>query len=264
MTSWKEIDDCVKRWIAEAGERIRKSFSHSLSIQTKSNPNDLVTNMDKETEQFLIQNIRSHFPDHLILGEEGHGDRVNSMDGIVWIIDPIDGTMNFIHQQRNFAISIGIYENGVGRLGYVYDVTHDELYFAEKGKGAYMNDVQLPVLTEVPLEQSILAINATWLVKNTYFDPGKLAALALSVRGTRSSGSAALELAYVASGRFDSYITMRLSPWDFAAGKILVEEVGGIVTNLHGEPLDMLATNSVFASVPRLHSHISDEFLREK
>ncbi|PAQ14503.1 inositol monophosphatase [Bacillaceae bacterium SAOS 7] len=261
MANWTEIDRYAKQWIADAGKSIRDSFMHSLSIQTKSNPNDLVTNMDKETEKYFISNIRRTYPDHGILGEEGHGDQLHSLDGIVWIIDPIDGTMNFIHQQRNFVISIGIYENDVGRLGYIYDVTHDELYFAEKGKGAYMNEVKLPPLKQVPIHQALIAVNATWLVKNAYFDQHKLASLATTVRGTRSYGSAALELAYVASGRIDSYLTMRLSPWDFAAGKIIVEEVGGVVTTLLGEELDMLSVNSVFAGEISLHSDILDQFL---
>ncbi|WP_203362183.1 inositol monophosphatase family protein [Bacillus sp. REN10] len=261
MANWTEIDRYAKSWITEAGKSIRASFKQSLNIQTKSNPNDLVTNMDKEIEKYFISNIRSTYPDHSILGEEGNGDQLSSLNGIVWIIDPIDGTMNFIHQQRNFVISIGIYEDGVGRLGYIYDVTHDELYFAEKGKGAYMNEVRLPPLEKFPVHQSLIAVNATWLVKNAYFDQRKLAALAMAVRGTRSYGSAALELAYVASGRLNSYLTMRLSPWDFAAGKIIVEEVGGVVTTLLGEELDMLSVNSVFAGEATLHSEILGKFL---
>ncbi|KMY53494.1 inositol monophosphatase [Bacillus sp. FJAT-27231] len=264
MANWTEIDQQVKTWIMEAGASIRESFKHSLSIHTKSNPNDLVTNIDEETERFFISNIRAAYPGHSILGEEGQGDDLTSLKGIVWMIDPIDGTMNFVHQQRHFAISIGIYENGVGRLGYVYDVTHDELYYAERGKGAYMNGVRLPSLTEVRLEKALVAVNATWLVKNKYFDEKKLVDLAIRARGTRSYGSAAIELAYVASGRLDCYLSMRLSPWDFAAGKILVEEVGGIMTNLAGEELDLLKTNSIFAGAPVLHGQILNDFLVRK
>ncbi|WP_100330780.1 inositol monophosphatase family protein [Bacillus xiapuensis] len=264
MVNWTEIDRDAKRWIAEAGEVIRRSFSHSLSIQTKSNPNDLVTNMDKETERYFIASIRRKYPDHFILGEEGNGDQVTSLEGIVWIIDPIDGTMNFIHQQRHFAISVGIYENGEARLGYIYDVTRDELYFAERGKGAFMNGVQLQPLKEMPLEKALIAVNATWLVKNAYFDQSKLVSLATSVRGTRSYGSAALELAYVASGRLNGYLTMRLAPWDFGAGKILVEEAGGVITTLTGAPLDLLQINSIFAAPPALHAKILDQFLLDR
>ncbi len=130
----------AQNWVKEAGDKIRSSFDKTLDIQTKSNPNDLVTNIDKEIEQFFIKKIREIYPNHKIMGEEGFGDRSIKHEGVVWLIDPIDGTMNFIHQQRNFAISLGIYENGLGKIGLVYDVVHDELYHAFRGEGAYMNE----------------------------------------------------------------------------------------------------------------------------
>ncbi len=114
------------------------SMKKALIIETKSNAADLVTNMDREIEQFLIGKIKETFPHHHILGEEGYGDEVTSSDGVVWLIDPIDGTMNFVHQKRNFAISIGIYENGIGKIGLIYDPVHDELYHALKGAGAFL------------------------------------------------------------------------------------------------------------------------------
>jgi myo-inositol-1(or 4)-monophosphatase len=258
---WSIIDTHAKEWIKEAGEKIRNSFSTELMIHTKSSPDDLVTNMDREIENFFIEKITSTYPDHKILGEEGVGDKVTSLDGILWIIDPIDGTMNFVHQQRNFAISIGIYENGVGRVGLIYDVVSNELYHAQKGKGAYFNDVELPKLNSVKLEEAIIGMNATWVTENKRINPAKLSPLIKKVRGTRSYGSAAIELAFVASGRLDAYITMRLSPWDFAAGLILIEEVGGVVTTIKGEPLSLLEQNSVFASNVSFHKEIIEEYI---
>lgn len=262
MTNWAEIDREVKCWIQEAGALIRESFHHSLSIQSKSNPNDLVTNMDKETERFFIENIRTNYPAHAILGEEGQGDHVQSLNGIIWIIDPIDGTMNFVHQQRNFAISIGIYENGKGMLGYIYDIVHDELYHARHGEGAWMNDVPLEKLKPVPVKKAIVGISSTWLINNRHFDQNKLIALVNEVRGTRSYGSAALELAYVASGRLSAYITMRNAPWDFAGGKIIVEEAGGVVSKLDGSDVNMLTINPLLASAPGLHEQIVTGYLK--
>jgi myo-inositol-1(or 4)-monophosphatase len=258
---WSEIDKNAKKWTKEAGERIRNSFNKELLIHTKTSPDDLVTNIDRETEQFFIETIRKEYPEHQILGEEGLGDELEKLDGTVWIIDPIDGTMNFVHQQRNFAISVAVYENGIGKIGLIYDVVHDELYHAMTGQGAYLNDLKLPQLEEVAVEQAIIALNATWITENKRVDPTILAPLVKRVRGTRSYGSAALEMAYVATGRIDAYITMRLSPWDFAAGLIIVNEVGGKVTNLHGEPLNLLAQNTVFVSKPGLHEVISTEYL---
>jgi myo-inositol-1(or 4)-monophosphatase len=258
---WSTIDTYAKKWIKEAGEKIRHSFSTELMIHTKSSPDDLVTNMDHEIEKFFIQKVTSIFPDHRILGEEGVGDKVTSLDGILWIIDPIDGTMNFVHQQRNFAISVGIYENGVGRVGLIYDVVSDELYHAQKGQGAHFNDVRLPRLKPVKLEESVIGMNATWVTENRRINPAILSPLIKKVRGTRSYGSAAIEMAYVASGRLDAYITMRLSPWDFAAGLILIEEVGGKVTTIKGEPLDLLGQNSVFASNSSFHNEVVETYI---
>ena len=136
----------------------------------------------------------------------------------MWILDPIDGTMNFIHQQRDFAISLGIYENGIGTIGLVYDVVHDELYHALKGSGAYMNEIKLPELENAEVDKAILSLNATWLLENDRIDHNLLIPLAKDVRGIRSYGSAALEMVFVASGRLDAYISLRLAPWDFACG----------------------------------------------
>ncbi|MFB6497597.1 inositol monophosphatase family protein [Bacillus haynesii] len=261
MTNWKEIDRLAKSWVKEAGQRIKQLMKEKMTIETKSNPNDLVTNIDKETERFFIEKIQSVFPDHHILGEEGQGDKLTSLDGVVWIIDPIDGTMNFIHQKRNFAISIGIFENGKGKIGLIYDVTHDELYHAFQGEGAYMNDTKLGKMKEVPLEESILAINATWITENRRIDPSVLSPLVKRVRGTRSYGSAALELAYVAAGRMDVYVTMRLAPWDYAAGCILLDEVGGTYTTIDGKPLNFLENHSIVAGNPAAHRAIFNEYL---
>src|SRR3954449_707948 len=126
MTNWIEIDKKVKEWVNEAGQLIKNSFSKTLDIQTKSNQNDLVTEIDKNTERFFINKIRETYPEHKIIGEEGYGDSLKTTEGIIWIIDPIDGTLNFVHMQRNFAISIGIYENGVGQIAIIYDVVRDE------------------------------------------------------------------------------------------------------------------------------------------
>jgi myo-inositol-1(or 4)-monophosphatase len=260
---WEFIDLQAKRWVMEAGDKIRDSFTKTLNIQTKSNPNDLVTNIDKEIEQFFINKIRNAFQSHRILGEEGFGDEVSNLDGIVWIIDPIDGTMNFIHQQRNFAISLAVYENGIGKIGLIYDVAHGELYHAINGKGAFMNDAQLPRLSKSTVKESIIALNATWVMENHRIDHNLLLPLVREARGTRSYGTAALEMVFVATGRVDAYISMRLSPWDVAAGAVIIGELGGVVTNLRGEKLDILSKDSLLAAKPGLHQTIISDYLKE-
>jgi myo-inositol-1(or 4)-monophosphatase len=260
---WENIDLLAKQWVKEAGDKIRDSFTKTLNIQTKSNPNDLVTNIDKEIEQFFINKIRNTFQNHRILGEEGFGDEVNNLDGVVWIIDPIDGTMNFIHQQRNFAISLAVYENGIGKIGLIYDVAHGELYHAISGKGAFMNDSKLPSLSKSTVKESIIALNATWVMENHRIDHNLLIPLVKEARGTRSYGTAALEMVFVATGRVDAYISMRLSPWDVAAGAVIIGELGGVVTNLRGEKLDFLSKDSLLAAKPGLHQTIINDYLKK-
>lgn len=260
---WEGIYANAKEWVNEAGDKIRLSFDKTLNIQTKTNPNDLVTNIDKETERFFINKIRSVYPDHRIMGEEGFGDDFTTLEGIVWIIDPIDGTMNFIHQQRNFAISLGVYENGVGKIGIIYDVVHDELYHAFQGKGAFLNEKPLPLLKETTVQESIIAVNATWVMENNRIDHNLIIPLVRDARGTRSYGTAALEMVFVATGRVDAYLSMRLSPWDVAGGSVIVEELGGIVTNLRGEKLDFLSKDSLFVAKPGLHQTILRKYLKD-
>lgn len=260
---WVEIDSYAKKWVEEAGERIKKSFTAPLDIQAKSNPNDLVTNIDKATEKFFIEKIKHQFPTHRILGEEGFGDKLSDLEGIIWIIDPIDGTTNFIHQHRNFAISIGIYENGIGKIGLIYDVINNELFHAIKGEGAFLNGKPLVNLDKARVSEAVIGLNASWVIANRRIDPTILRELVRDVRGTRSYGSAAIEIASVVCGRLDAYLNLRLSPWDIAAGLVLLEEVGGVASNLRGEPLDLLQQNTVFVSKPGLYEDVMRDYLLE-
>ena len=253
----------ARAWVLEAGQEIRESMFKPMHIDTKSNPNDLVTTIDKETEIYFANKVKESYPTHLLFGEEGYGDDITSLDGIVWIVDPIDGTMNFVHQKRNFAISIGIYQDGVGEIGIIYDVMADVLYYAKKGMGAYKNDVQLqPLLPSVKLDESIIGMNHFWLCKNGLVDEKVMAEFVKTVRGTRSMGSAALEQAYVAEGVLDSYMAMNLAPWDIAAGKIIVEEVGGQVSDRDGEEINMLEKSSLVTGNQAIQQTIIHNYLK--
>lgn len=260
----QKLDRDAKNLLKEAGSRIRTSFSSELSIETKEDANDLVTNIDKEIEQFFIKHIKSNYPDHLILGEEGFGDKLSTLSGVIWMLDPIDGTMNFIHQKRNFAISLGIYKDGIGVLGYIYDVVLDELYSAQKGHGAYLNDERIPSLEPTSIQEAVIGMNASWVVPNGHIEHEGLIQLVKSVRGIRSYGSAALELAYVATGRIDAYMSMRLSPWDIAGGMIIAAEVGAVSTNLKGEHLKLLGQDTFLVARKGLHDQILNTYIRLK
>lgn len=256
------IEKHMKTWTLEAAQLLKDSFQSTLTITYKSHIADLVTDMDKSIEKFFINKIQQTFPDHKVLGEEGLGDEIKgNSNGVIWIIDPIDGTTNFIHQQANFAISIGVYEDGIGKLGLIYDVEGSNLYFAKDGEGAYLNDKKLPKLEEGTLSESVVGVNATWAGPNRRINHEHVQQIIRKSRGTRSYGSAAIELAYVASGRLDAYMTLRLSPWDFAAGLILLNEVGGIVSRTDGEPVQLLEQNSILAAKPGLYKEILDHLL---
>lgn len=256
------IHEYTMEMIQEAATRIRQSFTEKMEIETKANANDLVTNIDKETEQFIVEKIQAYDASHRIFGEEGMSEeQFADLKGVVWIVDPIDGTMNFIRQQRNFTISIAIYEDGIGKLGYIYDVVRDELYYAIAGQGAYVNEKRIQPLESIELNKAIIGINASWVAKNNRLNTEKIAKLIHTVRGTRSYGSATIEMMYVATGRLESYMSMRLSPWDIAAGAVIAHEVGAKCTTLKGEPMNLLAQDTFIIANPSIHEQLISEYI---
>ncbi|MBC2109656.1 inositol monophosphatase family protein [Listeria innocua] len=253
----EKIDYLARLWIMEAAAKIKQSFKETLDIDIKSGRNDLVTNMDKETEAFFVKQIKDHFPNHRLFGEEGMSDDVTDLNGIVWILDPIDGTLNFVEQQRDFAISLAIYQDGVGHLAYIYDVARDELYFAEKGKGATVNGKQIPKIDkDLDLQDALLIANLSVTRKfPTMWEAVKAS------RGLRLHGAASLEYMDVATGRAGAYLSANLAPWDIAAGKIIVEELGGIVTRIDGSKINMLEKGSSIVAAPKIHQTLLDNYL---
>ncbi len=259
----QSVDLFAKQIIKEAGQKIRDSFSYDLRVETKSNANDLVTNIDRETELFLIEKIKSKYPDHRILGEEGMGEKVTSLEGVVWIIDPIDGTMNFVKQHRHFMITIGVFVDGIGKLGYIFDVMREDLFYAVEGVGAWYNDSPLRKLQPLKIEEAVIGINANWITPNGKINHEKLIELVRTVRGTRSYGSAAMEIAFVVTGKLDAYISMRLAPWDIGGGTVIAKEVGAIATNLKGNYFDFLSTDTFIIANPYIHQLLLDQYIEE-
>ena len=252
----------LRDWILQAGAKIRNNMSYPLVINTKSTPNDLVTDMDREVEFFFASKIKQFYPEHELLGEEGYGDRLTNTKGVLWIVDPIDGTMNFVNQRKNFAISVGIYVDGVGEIGMVYDVIYNQLYSALRGGGAFRNNKQLERLdTGKKLEESIICLNHHWLTPNRRVDERYMHRLIRDVRGTRSYGSAALEFMHVAEGSSEAYITMRLAPWDFAGGRVILNEVGGVMTDVEGRTVGILEKSSVLACNPAIQETLLRDYL---
>lgn len=248
----------AKEWVLQAGEMIRTKMKEPMLIDTKANENDLVTEVDRATEKFFADHIKGNYPEHLLLGEEGYGDDVTSLNGTVWIIDPIDGTMNFVHLKKDFAISVGIFHDGIGEIGLIYDVMADVLYTAINGEGAYKNDEKLASLdSDVKLAESIISFNHDLLCDIDGFDRDIMEELVHEVRGTRIIGAAALDIAAVAEGNFQCYISKGLAPWDVAAGLIILNEVDGVTLRNNGDAPNMLERGTVVSC----NKNLSDSFL---
>jgi myo-inositol-1(or 4)-monophosphatase len=251
----------AKSWVLKAGEIIRESFEKQIKVEYKTSAADLVTEIDKEIEQFFIKNILENYPGHYILGEEGvsQDQDYDPKKETVWIIDPIDGTTNFVHQKRNFAISVGIYQGGKPKIGFIYDPVEEELFHAERGKGAFLNGVKLDNVNETTLEHALISLNPTWLTPNNRVDYTKFHSVVEVARGTRCIGSASLEMAYIACGRLDAYIDFRLSSWDIAAGLILLDEVGVNRLTVEGHPIDVFNPGTTLFSLPGLSNELIEK-----
>ncbi|MEH7380650.1 inositol monophosphatase family protein [Bacillus sp. JJ1533] len=263
--NWNEVYQTAKEWTYEAGEILRNATKESVNVEYKTSAADLVTNKDKEIEQFFIDHIMTEYPTHFILGEEGLAkeQQYNPESEIVWIVDPIDGTTNFVHQKSNFAISIGIYEKGQPRIGIVYDPIADEMFHAIAGQGAYLNEKPLPKLIDKELEEANISICQYWLVPNEKVDHTIFTKVIQKARGTRYLGSAALEIVYVACGRLDTYLDFRLSPWDIAGGMVILEEVGGVMRTLENQTFSVFSPHITLFSNNNVLKEIFDTINRE-
>lgn len=240
-----------------AGELSMKRMKEPFTVEYKTSASDLVTAVDKEVEKHVIDMILKRFPDHGILGEESTFAEDYRNYDTLWVIDPIDGTTNFVHQQINFAVSIAVYHKGEGLVGAVYDPSRDELFYAVKGEGAFLNDRPLHLDRTVSLEEAILCTSVFWNKRAEQMGIDLIVKkLAGKVRGMRLLGSAALEMSYVAAGRLDGYVSLSLNAWDFGAGRIIVEEAGGRVTNMMGEPLPYDEKSSVMACNPTFYEEL--------
>ena len=230
-----------------AGMLIKERINGKFSVEKKSGPNDLVTEVDKASEALIMNIIRENFPDHFILSEEIGEIKMDS--SYKWIIDPIDGTVNFANGIPLCCVSIGVEKDGEMILGAVYNPMMDEFFFAEKGAGAFLNENPIHVSDQTQVLHSCLVTGFPY----TYLDMenGPIDIFARLVRKgipVRLLGSAAIDLCWVAAGRFDGYYEHKLNAWDSAAGFLLVEEAGGKVTNFKGEPYSpyqpqLVATN---------------------
>lgn len=219
-----------------AGHVLRHEFRGARNISFKGAPTNLVTEMDARAEALILEALGRAFPDDAILSEEA-GSRPGS-SGRRWIVDPLDGTTNYAHGLPIFAVSIALQARGQIEVGVVFDPSHDELFVAERGGGAFVNGERLSVSAARALDESLLATGFPYDIRTTAdTNLPEYAAFSLRARAVRRFGSAVLYLAWVAAGRLDGYWELTLGPWDVAAGSLLVEEAGGRVSDLQGGPL---------------------------
>jgi myo-inositol-1(or 4)-monophosphatase len=239
------------------GEVLKQSYGQVKKIEYKGEIN-IVTEVDKRSEKLIVDLLTSRFPRHSILSEEGT-DLVRSSE-FKWVIDPLDGTTNYAHDYPIFCVSVALEKNGQVIVGAVYQPVFDELFVAEKGNGAYLNGRKIQVSRVQKLRQSLLSTGFPYDVLQ---DPEQamkyFAGFVDTAQAVRRDGAAALDLCYVAMGRFDGFWEVRLKPWDTAAGVLIVLEAGGVVTNFQGETYSIYR-DEVVASNGLIHTQMREVF----
>lgn len=236
----------------EAGKFLKYNVGRVKSVEMKKGEErNLVSEIDKGSEERIIGIIKRHHPHHAILAEESGASPDLSGSDYKWVIDPLDGTTNFLHGLPIFCVTIGIEYKGEIVAGVVYDPNLDELFTAEKGSGAFLNGKRLKVTSSSKLIDSLLVTGFPYdIAENPDNAIGHFVNFLMEARGIRRLGSAALDLSYVAAGRFDGFWEVNLNPWDMAAGILFVREAGGRVTDFAGSEStiynkQVLATNGI-------------------
>jgi len=247
----------LERLAREAGAILREGYSKEHQISYKG-VIDLVTEIDHASEAFLLKEINAHFPDSHIIAEES--GETKGANGGIWYIDPLDGTVNYSHHIPVFCVSIAYAFDNIVTLAAVYDPLRDEMFTAERGKGAFLNGKQLHASKTTELQKSLLVTGFpydTWNTKQDNFR--NFEKLAKLTQGVRRLGSAALDTAYVATGRFDAFWEFTLKPWDIAAAGLIAEEAGVRVTTIDGKSDYISAPQSVLAAAPGIYQQMMEQ-----
>ncbi len=235
----------------EAGKTLLQSLDHLESVTvSKKKANDFVSDVDKLVEEEIINVIRQRYPNHSVLAEESGESQ--GTDEFCWIIDPLDGTANFLHGVPHFAVSIAVKQNNKLIAGVIFDPVRNELFTAAKGEGARLNDVRMRVSKQDKLEDAMLGTGFPFKRHDLLEDyQRKFNKLFVEVSDMRRAGSASLDLAYIAAGRLDGFWEMFLEPWDMAAGILMIREAGGLITDLSGGE-DYFKKKEIIAANPKM------------
>jgi myo-inositol-1(or 4)-monophosphatase len=240
---------------AKAAGRIHKlHYGHVRHIRFKSKDKlNLVTEVDQLCEKAVLSLLKARFPGHNFWGEES-GQQKNQSD-FTWLVDPLDGTTNYAHAYPFFCCSVALVQKGNPIVGVVYDALRDECFTAEKGRGAFLNGKRLHVSATKTLAESLVCTGFAYAVRETHYNLDNFRQFVLKSQGVRRDGSAAMNLAYVAAGRFDGFWERGIQAWDMAAGVLMVTEAGGKLTDITGKPFNLMGENAL-ASNGRIHGQI--------
>ena len=220
----------------EAGALLAHYFERRIGFELKGE-HDLVTEADRTSEKLIVERLRTYFPSHSIVAEEGGGNEGTSQ--FRWYVDPLDGTTNFAHGFPVFNVTLGLEQAGELIAGVVFDPTRQEMFTAERGSGAYLNNRRIRVSTVKRLEDSLVATGFPSRRRHENINVHFYYQLAMLTHGVRRAGAAAIDLAYVACGRLDGFWEFGLNPWDMAAGALLIAEAGGICSDMKGGAMNV-------------------------
>lgn len=244
MTEQVVMDQQVRQLLFEVREQTVSDVGASFQVAEKTSYKDLVTTVDKRNEQWLDRRLKEIDPGCRILSEEGFGDQVTDLSGHVWVVDPLDGTMNFVMQQHRYAIMMGLFIDGRPTTGYIMDVDTATLYHGGPQSGVFLQtpttNTRLQSPADKGLHDSLVSINSMMILKGEH----NLRQVGLAARGLRMYGSAGLEITDVLTGRLGAYISW-LKPWDAAAGRIMAAALNLTFVKIDGTPADVLSSNSI-------------------
>jgi myo-inositol-1(or 4)-monophosphatase len=248
MKETENIISLAREAAVEAGKYIFEHIGKIRDISYKEGVNNLVTDVDRASESIIMDKIKEAFPEHSILAEES-GEYFREEE-FKWVIDPLDGTVNYAHTFPFFCVSIGVMKGSAAKVAVVYDPVRDELFTAQEGGGAYVNDAAIKVSSAPSLKDSLVATGFAYTMEGKASNMALFAKIMGKAQALRRAGSAALDLCYVACGRMDGFWELNLSPWDTAAGQLIVSEAGGEVSTLDRGKYDIhkkeiLATNGI-------------------
>ncbi|XP_076868733.1 inositol monophosphatase 1-like isoform X2 [Brachyhypopomus gauderio] len=253
MDPWQECMDHCLGVTEEAGKMIRDALQKDISVMQKSSPVDLVTDTDQKVEELIISSIKKKYPSHSFIGEESVAAGASSIltDNPTWIIDPIDGTTNFVHRFPFVSVSIGFTVNKQIEFGIVYSCIEDKMYTARKGKGAFCNGAPIKVSMQQDITKSLVLTEMSFKKDPEHFRilmANMERILSIPVHGIRTPGSAAVNLCLVACGAADAYYHMGIHCWDMAGGAAILTEAGGVIMDVTGGPFDLMSRRLIVAS----------------